>query len=107
MFNRVLQGESIDTIRQELIDIAEGFFTKEDVGYLGHINIYPTALPKNGNQFDTFFTFTREFFHALGMLSLISNCEGNLGECFIDGFLNIFSDHLYMMSKSSSGDENS
>lgn len=39
IFNRVLQGESIDTIRQELIGVSEDFFTKASVEYLGHINM--------------------------------------------------------------------
>ncbi|EKT7767707.1 hypothetical protein PW851_000048 [Campylobacter coli] len=34
-----MQGESIDTIRQELIGVSEDFFTKASVEYLGHINM--------------------------------------------------------------------
>ncbi|WP_171831685.1 hypothetical protein [Campylobacter coli] len=34
-----MQGESIDTIRQELIGVSEDFFTKVSVEYLGHINM--------------------------------------------------------------------
>ena len=81
----MLQGESIDAIRQELLD---GRFSKDDVEYIGHINMgtldwyiasHPTTLPKNGDQFETFSTFTHELFHALGVLSLTYD-EG-------DGFL--------------------
>lgn len=48
----MLQGESIDAIRQELLD---GGFSKDDVEYIGHINMgtfdwyiasHPTTLPK-------------------------------------------------------------
>lgn len=96
IFNRVLQGESIDAIRKELED--------EDIPlkysqYLGHISMgrldwyiapHPSTLPQNGNQFDTFSTFTHELFHALGLLSA-KNIENN--QVFIH--LNNFGDHLY------------
>lgn len=98
IFNRVLQGESIDAIRQELLD---GEFSKDDVEYIGHINMgtldwyiasHPTTLPKNGDQFETFSTFTHELFHALGVLSLTYDEETS--ETFFQDSLNSFSSHL-------------
>ena len=98
IFNRVLQGESIDAIRQELLD---GGFSKDDVEYIGHINMgtldwyiasHPTTLPKNGDQFETFSTFTHELFHALGVLSL--TCDEETSETFFQDSLNSFSSHL-------------
>ncbi|EES89213.1 putative autotransporter [Helicobacter canadensis MIT 98-5491] len=99
IFNRVLQGENIDAIRQELLD---GGFSKEDVEYIGHISMgtldwyiapHPTTLPKNGDQFETFSTFTHELFHALGVASLTYSDEETSGT-FFDS-LNSFSSHLY------------
>lgn len=105
IFNRVLQGEIIDVIRQEIIGVSEGFFAKEDVEYIGHINMgtldwyiasHPTTLPKNGDQFEAFSTFTHELFHALGVLSLTDSDEETSGT-FFDS-LNSFGSHLYDMN---------